>query len=582
MREQELSEPEQVITNTNGAALLIQALQEQGVTTVFGYPGGAIMPTYDALFSVQDQLHHVLVRHEQGAIHAAQGYARAAGTVGVCLSTSGPGATNLITGLADALMDSTPLVCITGQVNSAFLGTDAFQEADVLGLTLSATKWSYQVADAREIPAVLQQAFIIARSGRPGPVVIDIPKDVQSQPLLPADAPYAVTGIHHAHYRNWAHQCGELQSAELQRAAELMNTAEKPMLLVGQGVSLAQAETQVMALAETAGIPVAATLHGLSVMPCDHPLYVGMLGMHGHYGANRLTDEADVIVGIGLRFDDRVTGAAQRYAPQAKVIHIEIDPAELGRHVSVTVGLVGDARDVVERLQPLIEERRHTDWLRRFRACDTEEYQQVGRGETEPTTGPLRMGEVIRRLSAATHGEALIVSDVGQHQMVTAHYYQFAHRRSHITSGSAGTMGFALPAALGAKLAAPERDVIAVIGDGGFQMTLQELGTVAQCGVPLKIIILNNGYLGMVRQWQEMFHDERYSHVQLPQPDFVQVCGAYGIGAQRVEQREQLDPAINRLLKAESPWLLDIAVAPMANVFPMVAPGSSAGEIRLQ
>lgn len=568
--------------NANGATLLVQTLQERGVTTVFGYPGGAIMPTYDALFSVKEQLRHVLVRHEQGAVHAAQGYARATGAVGVCLSTSGPGATNLITGLADALMDSTPLVCISGQVNSAMLGTDAFQEADVLGLTLSATKWSYQITDAREIPEVIRQAFHIARSGRPGPVIVDLPKDVQSQPLPAADVPYAATSIHNAHYRDWTAPCGNLDTKDLSRAADLVNNADRPLLLIGQGVLLARAEEQVRALAEKAGMPVAATLHGLSAMPSEHRLYVGMLGMHGHYGANRLTNEADVIIGVGLRFDDRVTGPVDLYAPDAKVIHLEIDPAELGRHVPVTVGLLGDAREVLGKLTPLVESNRHDSWLQQFRDHDAKEYEHVGRNETQPTSGPIRMGEVVHQLSEATQGEALIVSDVGQHQMMAAHYYHFARPLSHITSGSAGTMGFALPAALGAQIAAPDRQVVAVIGDGGFQMTLQELGTVAQEGVPLKMIILNNGYLGMVRQWQEMFHDERYSHVELPQPDFVTVCKAYGIGAQRVERREDLGSALKALLSAETPWLLDIAVAPMGNVFPMIAPGSSVGDIRLE
>ncbi len=565
----------------SGAQLLMQALLDQKVETVFGYPGGAIMPTYDALYDVGDRIHHVLVRHEQGAIHAAQGFARASGKTGVCLATSGPGATNLITGLTDALMDSTPLVCITGQVKSNLLGSDAFQEADTIGLSLAATKWNYRIHDAREIPHVIHQAFHIARTGRPGPVLIDIPRDVQSEPVADAHLTRSHYGIHHPHYGAWGHPEKHYNPAALQAAADLINHAERPLLMAGHGVLLAGAQCLLRQLADTSGLPVATTLLGLSALPCDHPLYVGMLGMHGHYGPNRLTNEADVIVAVGMRFDDRVTGRLEEYACRARIIHIEIEPAELNRHVPVTVPLVGDARQILEQLLPLIQLRRHDSWLTRFRNHDAEEYHQVVRAELQPAGGPLRMGEVVAKLSDASRGQALLVTDVGQHQMMAARYYRFLRPYSHITSGGAGTMGFALPAALGAKLAAPDREVIAIMGDGGFQMTLQELGTIAQEALPIKMIVLNNGYLGMVRQWQQLFFDERYSFVRMPQPDFTLLCRAYGIDACQVETRIELDAAMDELLAANRPYLIDVKVAPMANVFPMIPSGASVSEIRL-
>ncbi len=563
----------------SGGDVLMQALLDAGVDTVFGYPGGAIMPSYDALYAVRDRLRHVLVRHEQGAIHAAQGYARAAGTVGVCMATSGPGATNLITGLTDALMDSTPIVCLTGQVASHLLGTDAFQEADTIGLTLAATKWSYQVSTVEEIPAVIRLALRVARSGRPGPVLIDLPRDVQAGV---ASQPAAAPGIDHPHYQSWAPFPPNAGPEALAQAAALINTARRPLLLVGQGVSLSRAEAQVRQLAETAGLPVAATLHGLSAVPCDHPLYVGMVGMHGNYGANLLTNEADVIVAVGVRFDDRVTGKVDTYARKAAIVHIEIDPTELDRHVPATVGLVGDARRVLDALLPSIEPASHPQWLARFRECDRQEQAEVVGAELEPGSGALRMGEVVRKLSVASDGAALIVSDVGQHQMMAARYYGFSQPLSHITSGGAGTMGFALPAAIGAALSAPHRQVVAIIGDGGFQMTLQELGTLAQERLPVKIVILNNGYLGMVRQWQELYFNEHYSCVRIDQPDFVTLCAAYRIPARRVERREDLDEAVGELLAADGPYLLDVAVAPMGNVFPMVPAGASVSDVRLR
>lgn len=567
--------------NRSGAQALMQALVDQGTEMIFGYPGGAIMPTYDALYDVREHLRHILVRHEQGAIHAAQGYARASGRVGVCLVTSGPGATNLITGLSDALIDSTPLVCITGQVRSELLGSDAFQEADVIALTLAATKWSYQITDPAEVPAVVEQAFRIACSGRPGPVLIDFSRDAQAG-LCNDFSPASREGIFNPYYQHWQPAAPALDELALAQAASLLNNAQKPLLMVGQGVLLARAEQSLGTLVAKTGIPVAATLLGLSALSCGHPQYVGMLGMHGNVGPNRLTNEADVILAVGMRFDDRVTGCLERYARQAKIIHIDIDPAEINRHVPAEVGLVGDAKVVLERLLPLLDERQHDAWLHCFQRENSEEYREVIASELEPGSGELRMGEVINRLSAQSAGEAIVVSDVGQHQMQAARYYRFSSPRSHITSGGAGTMGFALPAALGAKLAMPERQVIAIIGDGGFQMTLQELGTIAQERVPVKIVILNNHHLGMVRQWQELFFDQRYSFVHMQSPDFVTLAQAYGIAGRRVSERTDLDTALSELLADDEPRLLEVSVAQMGNVFPMVPTGAAVSDIRLR
>ncbi|MEZ5593806.1 MAG: biosynthetic-type acetolactate synthase large subunit [Gammaproteobacteria bacterium] len=567
--------------NRSGAQALMQALVDQGTEMIFGYPGGAIMPTYDALYDVREHLRHILVRHEQGAVHAAQGYARASGRVGVCLVTSGPGATNLITGLSDALIDSTPLVCITGQVRSELLGSDAFQEADVIALTLAATKWSYQITDPTEVPAVIEQAFRIACSGRPGPVLIDFSRDAQAG--LCEDVPSTSReGIFNPYYQHWQPAVQRLDEVALAQAASLINNAQKPLLMVGQGVLLARAEQSLGTLVAKTGIPVAATLLGLSALSCDHPQYVGMLGMHGNVGPNRLTNEADVILAVGMRFDDRVTGCLERYARQAKIIHIDIDPAEINRHVPAEIGLVGDAKAVLEHLLPLLDERQHDTWLRCFQRENSEEYREVIATELEPGSRELRMGEVIDRLSVQSAGEAIVVSDVGQHQMQAARYYRFNCPRSHITSGGAGTMGFALPAALGAKLAMPKRQVIAIIGDGGFQMTLQELGTIAQERVPVKIVILNNHHLGMVRQWQELFFDQRYSFVHMQSPDFVTLAQAYGIAGRRVSERADLDMALTELLADDEPRLLEVSVAQMGNVFPMVPTGAAVSDIRLR
>lgn len=567
------------MSSMTGAQALIQALIDQGTEILFGYPGGAIMPTYDALYDQRERVRHILVRHEQGAAHAAQGYARASGKVGVCIATSGPGATNLITALVDAQMDSTPLVCITGQVKNHLLGRDAFQEADVMSLTMAATKWNYQITDPAEVPEIIEQAFRIARNGRPGPVLIDITRDAQTESFETSDQAANKTDTHYAHW-NYPQQYHDLSG--IKQAAELINQAQRPYLLLGQGVLIAGAEKLAVELAEKAGIPTASTLLGLSAMPGEHPLHVGMLGMHGSYGANRLTNEADVIIAVGMRFDDRVTGRLDDYARQAKIIHIEIDPAEVNRHVPAEVAIIADAREALTELLPKVDENQHSDWLARFQSYYAEEQREVINAELKPGGGAIRMAEVIDRVSAKTEGNAVIVSDVGQHQMIAARYYRFQQPLSHITSGGAGTMGFALPAAVGAKLGAEQRQVIAVIGDGSFQMTLQELGTIAQEKLPVKIIILNNQYLGMVRQWQELFFHHRYSFVDIESPDLVKLCSAYGISAGRVDNRADLDDAIDTMLASEETYLLEVAVAKTDNVFPMIPLGASVSEIRLK
>ena len=557
-----------------GAQQLVKALVDHGVDVVFGYPGGAIMPVYDALHDAGDRLRHVLVRHEQGATHAAQGYARTTGRPGVCIATSGPGATNFITGLADALMDSTPLVCITGQVAAPKLGTEAFQEADVVGLTLAATKWSCQVTDPDDVAPAIARAFQVACEGRPGPVLVDITRDAQTGPVTAAAAAP----------EPWRWPSSQRDLSGLPRAAEILNAAERPYLLLGHGVTLAGAEDAALAVAERAGLPTACTLLGLSAFPAGHPLYVGMPGMHGNYGANVLTNEADVILAVGMRFDDRVTGRLEDYARQAKVIHVDVDPAQINRQVPAEVGIVADAREALEGLLPLLHPRHHPAWLARFREHDAEEHAQV----IEPELGgdgPLRMGEVIERLSQLTDGDAVVVSDVGQHQMMAARHYRFSRNARHITSGGLGTMGFALPAAIGAAVAVAaggsRRPVIAVAGDGGIQMTVQELGTLMQEQLPVKVVILNNERLGMVRQWQELFFDGRYSQVHMSNPDFVALARSYRVDADRVDAREQLTGALTRMLAAPGPYLLEVAVGCEDNVFPMIPAGASVSEVRL-
>ena len=559
----------------SGSQAVLEALIAEGVETVFGYPGGAIMPIYDALYDYHDKLKHILVRHEQGGIHAAQGFARSSGRVGVVFATSGPGATNLVTGLADAMIDSTPLVAITGQVFAHLLGTDAFQETDVINITTPVTKWNYQVTDATEIPAVMAKAFYIAKSGRPGPVLIDITKNAQIQKF---DYEGYIQCNHVRSYRPKP----IVRKEYIEEAAKLINDAKKPFIIFGQGVILGKAEKEFKYFIEKSGIPAAWTILGLSAIPTNHPLNVGMLGMHGNYGPNFLTNECDVLIAIGMRFDDRVTGRLDKYAKQAKIIHLDIDPSEIDKNVKATVGVWGDCKETLPLLTKLVDAKVHTQWLEKFRACDAEENKEVIFEELHPKTDQLTMGEVIRNLNELTNGDAIIVTDVGQHQMVACRYAKFNESKSNITSGGLGTMGFALPAAIGAKFGAPERTVVAVIGDGGIQMTIQELGTILQCGVNVKILILNNQFLGMVRQWQQLFNDKRYSFVDIASPDYVMVAKGYSIEGQKVSSRENLHTALKTMLDHEGSYLLEVMVGKENNVFPMVPQGCSVSEVRLK
>jgi acetolactate synthase-1/2/3 large subunit len=558
-----------------GSAALLEALIIEGVDTIFGYPGGAIMPIYDALYDYKEKLNHILVRHEQGGIHAGQGYARTSGKVGVVFATSGPGATNLVTGLADAQIDSTPLVCITGQVFAHLLGTDAFQETDVINITTPVTKWNYQVTDATEIPEVIAKAFYIAKSGRPGPVLIDITKNAQIQKF---------------DYKGYV-QCDHIRSYRpkpivrqqyIQEAAALINQAKKPFILFGQGVILGSAEQEFKAFVEKSGIPSAWTILGAGAIPTDHPLNVGMLGMHGNYGPNVLTNDCDVLIAIGMRFDDRVTGRLDKYAKQAQVIHLDIDPAEIDKNVKTTVPVWGDCKETLPLLTALVEKKEHTEWLKLFNEYTQKEVDAVINDELNPTSGEMTMGEVIKQLNELTNGNAVIVTDVGQHQMVACRYAKLNKTRSNVTSGGLGTMGFALPAAIGAKFGAQDRDVIAIIGDGGFQMTLQELGTIMQTGINVKIIILNNRFLGMVRQWQELFNERRYSFVDIQSPDFVMVAKGYGIEGKCINEREELVDALKTMMNHNGSYLLEVMVTKENNVFPMVPQGCSVSEIRLK
>lgn len=558
----------------NGAEAVILSLLEEGVDVIFGYPGGAIMPIYDAMYHYEDRIRHILTRHEQGATHAAEGYARILNKAGVCFATSGPGATNLVTGLADALMDSTPMVCITGQVPAHLLGTDAFQETDVIGVTAPVTKWNYQVTRASEIPEIIARAFYIANTGKPGPVLVDITKNAQFEEFdyrpvkvdsLPAYKPKR-----------------DPKPKDLKRAAELINTAKKPFILCGHGVLIAHAEEAFRAFVDKTGIPVGLTLQGLGAFDPEHPLNVGMLGMHGNYGPNIKTNECDVLIAVGMRFDDRVTGNVDHYAKQARIIHIEIDPAEINKVVEVEVGICADAKDALEALMPLVEKREHPEWLSEFRACDVLEQEKVINRDLNPGGGEIRMGEIMRMLSEKTAGQAIIVPDVGQHQMAAARYYDYRVPDSWVASGGLGTMGFSLPAAFGAKVAAPHREVIAIIGDGSFQMTLQELATIWQNNLPVKIVIFNNNFLGMVRQWQQLFFERRYSSVDLMNPDFVTISKGFYIDAERVENRDQLEAAVDRLLQSEKSYLLEVMVEKEENIFPMVPSGCSCAEIRLE
>ena len=558
-----------------GSQAVLEAFIAEGVDTIFGYPGGAIMPIYDALYDYQEKLKHILVRHEQGGIHAGQGYARTSGKVGVVFATSGPGATNLVTGLADAMIDSTPLVCITGQVFAHLLGTDAFQETDIINITMPVTKWNYQITDASEIPHILAKAFYLAKSGRPGPVLIDITKNAQLQKF---DYPGYTTCNHVRSYRPKP----IIRKEYVDAAVALINDAKKPMIIFGQGVILGTAEKEFKKFVEKSGIPAAWTILGLSALPTDHPLNVGMLGMHGNYGPNVLTNECDVLIAVGMRFDDRVTGRLDKYAKQAKIIHLDIDPSEIDKNVKADVGVWGDCKETLPLLTLGIEQKERTEWVNLFKDYAQKEYDQCIKDEIYPKTEEMTMGEVIRIVNEVSKGEAIMVTDVGQHQMVTCRYAQFNQSRSNVTSGGLGTMGFGLPAAIGAKFGALDRTVVAVIGDGGFQMTLQELGTIMQTGVDVKILILNNQFLGMVRQWQQLFHDKRYSFVDIQSPDYIMLAKSYGIEGAKVEHRDQLATAVKTMLESKGSYLLEVMVGKENNVFPMVPQGCSVSEIRLK
>ncbi len=558
----------------SGAEAVIRCLLAEGVDLVYGYPGGAIMPVYDELYKFQDQLQHVLVRHEQGAAHAAQGFARATGKVGVAIATSGPGATNLVTGIADAQIDSTPMVCITGQVGKHLLGSDAFQETDIIGISTPVTKWNYQITEAHEIPEIMAKAFYIAKSGRPGPVLIDITKNAQFDEL---DFSYKkCTKIRSYNPRP------TLNLDKVAEAAALINSAKKPYIIYGQGIILSEAEAELKAFVEKSGIPAAWTILGLSAMPTDHPLNVGMLGMHGNYGPNVLTNECDVLIALGMRFDDRVTGNLATYAKQAKVIHFEIDPAEIDKNVKTTVAVLADVKEALTALIPLIDKKSHDSWHNEFKEKYKIELEAVINEELAPTNDKgISMGETIEMINKHSNGNAIMVSDVGQHQMFACRYAKFNSTKSNVTSGGLGTMGFALPAAIGAKMGRPDREVVAIIGDGGFQMNIQELGTIFQTKVPVKIVVLNNEFLGMVRQWQELFFDNRYASTIMVNPNFVAIAEGYYIKAKKVTKREDLDAAVAEMMASKDSYFLEVMVEKENNVFPMIPTGASVADIRL-
>ncbi len=556
-----------------GSEALMRSLEHEGIKTIFGYPGGAIMPVFDALYDHRDKLNHILVRHEQGAAHAAQGFARVSGEVGVCLVTSGPGATNTITGVADAMIDSTPIVVIAGQVGASLLGTDAFQEVDLVGITQPISKWSYQIRRAEDVAWAVSRAFYIARSGRPGPVVLDFAKNAQQE--LTEYEPVDVDFI-----RSYDPD-PETDPKAVAEAVALINEARKPLVLVGQGVELGNAQEELRAFVEKADLPCGCTLLGLSALPSDHRLNKGMLGMHGNLGPNVKTNECDVLIAVGMRFDDRVTGKLETYARQAKVIHLDVDPSEISKNVAVDVPILGNCKRTLALLTELIQAQRHTEWIESFRPYEEKEYTQVIDREIHPKEGPLNMGEVVRKVSEATRNEAILVTDVGQNQMMACRYFKFTKNRSVVTSGGMGTMGFGLPAAIGATFGRPDRTVCVFMGDGGLQMTMQELGTVMEQKAPVKIILLNNNYLGNVRQWQAMFFNRRYSFTPMMNPDYMQIASAYSIPSRRVAERGELEEAIREMLDTDGPFLLEACVIEEGNVLPMTPPGSSVNYMML-
>ena len=570
-QKQYLEQPKERIS---GSEAVVRCLLAEGVDVLYGYPGGAIMPVYDELYKYEDKINHVLTRHEQCAAHAAQGYARISGKVGVAMATSGPGATNLVTGIADAQIDSTPIVCITGQVPSHLLGSDAFQETDIVGISTPVTKWNHQVTKASQIPEIIARAFYIAKSGRPGPVLIDITKDAQFEEF---DFQYKkCTGV-----RSYV-PVPKTDPSSISAAAALINSAKKPLIIWGQGIILSKAETELKALVEKAGIPAAWTIMGASALPTSHPLNIGMVGMHGNYAPNVLTNDCDVLIAIGMRFDDRVTGKLDEYATQAKIVHLEIDPAEVDKNIKTDVAVLGDAKQSLLELLPQVNANSHNEWLQKFKDLYEIEYEKVIKNDLHPTKAGLTMGEVLKEINIQTKGEAAIVSDVGQHQMIACRYADFNITKSNITSGGLGTMGFALPAAIGAKMAAPDREVVAVIGDGGYQMTIQELGTIFQNKLPVKIVVLNNEFLGMVRQWQQLFFEKRYASTEMLNPNFVAIAQGYYIEAKKVTKREDLAAAVKEMIDSDGPYFLEVCVEKEGNVFPMVPSGASVSDIRLE